>query len=111
MECGADVGAGAGDGGWATRAWATHCWISVVMSGVGGMMVGVGTMLGMEVVSETPGGVTTLCFSWSTKRENCSSLVWAAARRAASSAYMESTVVLLTMLLATPALLRDAWWF
>ena len=85
VECGADVGAGRGTSGWAARAWATHCWISVVMSGAGGMTVGVGTMLGMEAVLETVGGVTTLCCSWSTKRENYSYLVCVAAQRAASS--------------------------
>ena len=49
------AGAGAGAGGWAARAWATHCWIRVVTSGVFGTMAGVGTMLGSEAVSETVG--------------------------------------------------------
>ena len=51
MERGAGVGADAVDS--AARAWATHCWISVVMSGAGGMIFGVGMMLGMEAVLET----------------------------------------------------------
>ena len=56
------------------------------MSGVLGTMAGVGTMLGIEAVSETVGGVTALCCSWSTNRESCLSLVWAAVRREASLA-------------------------
>ena len=111
LERPAGVGAGAGTGGWAARAWATHCWIRVVISGVFGTMAGVGTMLGSEAVSETVGTVTAFWCSWSTNRESCLSLVLAAACREASLAKMVSTKVLLTMLLATPASLREAWWF
>ena len=77
---------GASTGGWAARARATHCWIRVVMSGVLGTMADVGTMMGSEAMSETVGRVTAFWCSWSTNRESCSSLVWAAARREASLA-------------------------
>ena len=83
----------------------------VVISCGAGTMVGVGTMLGSEAVSETVGTVTVVGCNWSTSRDSFLSLVWAAAQREASSAKMASTKTLLTMLLATPASLREAWWF
>ena len=79
LERGADAGAGGAAKFWAARAWATHCWIIALMSGAGGMMVGLVTMLGSEAVSEIVGGVMTLCCSCSTKRDSCLSFVWALA--------------------------------